>query len=163
VQEIRGNIDTRLHRVASGKVDGVIVAAAGMLRLGWQDRITEYLPLEYFLPKAGQGALAIEIRTDDSEMLTFAKTLNHKPTWQSVVSERAFEQALGGGCSTAIASLGTVSGNTLRLRGMAASHDGVTYASEEGSALAPEQVAKRLARRLLAIGAIGAVAKVREP
>ena len=162
VQGIRGNIDTRLRKVSSGEVDGIIVAAAAMIRLGWEDRITEYLPVEYFLPQAGQGALGIEIRAGAGEMLTLAQPLHHEPTWQSVAAERAFVRALGGGCSAAIASLGTVTGNTLSLQGMAASRDSILYASEEGSALAPEQVAKRLAQRLMEMGALQTAAKVRE-
>jgi len=159
VQGIRGNIDTRLRKVSSGEVDGIIVAAAAMIRLGWEDRITEYLPLDHFLPQAGQGALGLEIRAEDDEMLTLVQPLHHESTWQSVVAERSFVQAMGGGCSAAIAALGTVTGNTLRLQGMAASSNGILYASEEGDVLASEQVAGRLAQRLLAMGAVRTVAE----
>ena len=159
VQGIRGNIDTRLRKVSSGEVDGIIVAAVAMIRLGWEDRITEYLPLDYFLPQAGQGTLGLEIRVADSEMLTLVQPLHHESTWQSVVAERSFVQAMGGGCSAAIAALGTVVGNTLRLQGMAASSNGILYASEEGDVLASEQVAGRLAQRLLAMGAVRTVAE----
>lgn len=162
VKNIRGNIDTRLRKVANGEVEGVIVAAAAMIRLGWEDRITEYLPVEYFLPPAGQGALGIEIRAGDREVLRLVRSLHHEPTWQSVVAERAFLQAMGGGCSAAVASLATVTDNTLKLRGMATSHDRLLYASEEGSIHAPEEVAKRLAQRLLAMGAVRTVAEVKE-
>lgn len=159
VQGIRGNIDTRLRKMSSGEVAGVIVAAAAMIRLGWEDRITEYLPLDYFLPQAGQGALGLEIRAGDDEMLALVQPLHHESTWQSVVAERSFVQAMGGGCSAAIAALGTVAGNTLRLQGMAASSNGILYASEEGDVLASEQVAGRLAQRLLAMGAVRTVAE----
>jgi len=162
VQGIRGNIDTRLRKVSSGEVDGIIVAAAAMIRLGWEDRITEYLPVAYFLPQAGQGTLGLEIRAGDDEMLTLVQSLHDEITWQSVVAERSFVQAMGGGCSAAIAALGTVVGNTLRLQGMAASSNGILYASEEGDVLASEQVAGRLAQRLLAMGAVRTVAEARE-
>jgi len=162
VQGIRGNIDTRLGKVSNSEVDGIIVAAAGLIRLGWEDRITEYLPLEHFLPQAGQGTLGIEIRADDGEMLALVQPLHHQPTWQSIVAERTFVQALGGGCSSGVASLGTVTNNTLRLQGMAASSDGVLYASEEGIAHAPEQVAQHLAQRLLEMGAVRAAGEATE-
>lgn len=162
VKPIRGNIDTRLQKVTDGEVDGIIVAAAGLIRLGWQDRITEYLPVEHFLPPAGQGTLAIEIRADNSEILELVRPLNHKLTWQSILAERAFLQAMGGGCSAAIACLGTATGDTLGLRGMAASDCGVLYASEEGSASAPEEVGKRLAERLLKMGALETTTKTGE-
>jgi len=149
VKAIRGNIDTRLRKVPDGEVDGVIVAAAAMIRFGWEDRITEYLPLEHFLPQAGQGTLGIEIRADDREVLSLVQPLNHKPTWRSVVAERAFLQALGGGCSTAAASHGIISGDVLRLHGMVVGHGETLYASEEGSALVPDEVAKQLAQKLL--------------
>lgn len=162
VKGIRGNVDTRLRKVSSGEVDGIIVAAAAMIRLGLEDRITEYLPVEYFVPQPGQGALGIEIRADDSEMMMLVQPLYHESTWQSVTAERAFVQAMGGGCRTPIAALGAVNGNALRLQGMAANSNGILYASEEGSVLAPEQVARRLAQRLLEMGAVRTVAEARE-
>ena len=155
VQGIRGNIDTRLRKVSNGEVDAVIVAAAAMIRLGWEDRITEYLPLDLFLPAVGQGALGIEIRADDREMLTLVQPLNHEPTWQSVVAERTFLHALGGGCRAPIAALGTISGGALMLQGMVISASGsrILRATEGGSAIAPQQVGTRLAQRMLEMGA----------
>ncbi|MBA7504224.1 Porphobilinogen deaminase [subsurface metagenome] len=161
VEGIRGNVDTRLRKVAGGEVDGIIVAAAAMIRLGWEHRITEYLPVEHFLPQPGQGALGIEIRADDSEMMILVQPLYHESTWQSVVAERAFVQAMGGGCSAVIACLGTVSGDTLQLQGMATRNGKPIYASEKGSALAPDEVAKRLAQRLLEMGAARTVMEAR--
>src|SRR4030042_1664187 len=87
---IRGNIDTRLRKVSEGEVDGIIVAAAALIRLGWEDKITEYLPTEYFTPSVGQGALGIEIRSEDKETASLASAINHEPTWQSVTAERTF-------------------------------------------------------------------------
>jgi len=162
VERIRGNIDTRLRKVSSGEVDGVIVAAAAMIRLGWEDRITEYLPVEHFLPQACQGVLAIEIRAGDSEMLTLVQLVHHEPTWQSVVAERAFLQAMGGGCSSAIACLGMVSSNTLQLQGMAPSRGKLLHASEKGNVSAPAEVAERLAQRLWEMGAAHTVAEAGE-
>jgi len=164
VSSIRGNVDTRLRKVSSGEVDGVIVAAAALLRLGWEDKITEYLPLEYFLPAVGQGALVIETRLDDEEVAALVLPINHLPTWQSVVAERAFLSALGGGCRAPIAALGTVNGTSLKLEGMIAGASGkkMLYASEEGSAMSPEDVGVRLAQKMLEMGASDRVAEVRE-
>ena len=155
VCSIRGNIDTRLRKVSSGELDGVILAATAMLRLDWADRITEYLPLEYFLPPAGQGALGIEIRANDEEIGEIVSRLNHQPTWQSVVAERTFLSALGGGCRAPIATLGTINGDTLNLMGMVSDASGkkILHASEEGSAATPEQLGIRLARKMLKMGA----------
>jgi hydroxymethylbilane synthase len=156
VGNIRGNIDTRLRKVLEGNFDGVIVAAAAMIRLGWEDKITEYLPIEHFTPAVGQGTLGIEVRTADKEITTLVSKINDEPTWQAVVAERAFLQALGGGCRAPIAALGVVSDNTLKLRGMVAGTDGVKIirATEEGSASAPEQLGTRLAQRMSEMGAL---------
>jgi hydroxymethylbilane synthase len=158
---IRGNIETRLRKVASGDVDGVIVAAAAMLRLGREKEITEYLPLESFLPAAGQGALAVEGRLDDDEIAKIASPLNSLPAWQGVTAERAFLRAMGGGCRAPIAALGTVNGDVLRLEGMVADANGMKMlqASEEGNAASPEQTGERLASRLLALGAAEFIAR----
>lgn len=160
---IRGNVDTRLHKVSSGEVDGVIVAAAAMLRLRWEDKITEYLPLEHFLPAVGQGVLVIETRLDDKEMVELVSPLNHLPTWQSVMAERAFLRAVGGGCRAPIAALGSVNSVALKLTGMMASPDGqrMLRASEEGSANSPEGVGVRLAQKMLAMGASEFIAEAR--
>jgi hydroxymethylbilane synthase len=163
VCSIRGNVDTRLRKVSTGEVDGIVVAAAAMLRLGWQDRITEYLPLEHFLPAVGQGALVLEARLDDKEIEDLISPLNYIPAWQSVMAERAFLRAIGGGCRAPIAALGAVSNSTLKLEGMIASPDGrkMLRASEEGSAMSPEEVGTRLAQKMLAMGASEFIAEVR--
>ena len=163
VRSVRGNVDTRLRKVASGELDGVILAATAMLRLGWEDRITEYLPLEHFLPPAGQGALGIEIQANDEEIGELVSRLNHQPTWQSVVAERTFLSALGGGCRAPIATLGTVKGNTLKLRGMVSDASGqkILSASAEGNATTPEQLGIQLAGKMLKMGAAKFIMDVR--
>ncbi len=164
VCSIRGNVDTRLRKVSSGEVDGVIVAAAAMLRLGWEDKITEYLPLEYFLPAVGQGAVVIEARLDDKEVAELVSPINHLSTWQSITAERAFLRALGGGCRAPIAALGTVNSTILKLEGMIANSSGkeILHASEEGSAISPEEVGVRLAHKMLGREASDFIAKVRD-
>ena len=157
-------MDTRLRKVADGEFAGVILAAAAMQRLGWEEKINEYLPLDYFLPAVGQGALAIEARSDDKELTETAALLNHRPTWQSATAERAFLSALGGGCRAPIAALGTVNGSTLKLEGMVAEVRGrkVLRSSEEGSATTPEKLGEKLAQKLLAMGAAEFMAEAKE-
>ena len=152
---IRGNIDTRLRKVSCGEFDGVILAAAAMLRLGWQDKITEYLPLEPFLPAVGQGALVVEARIGDEDIAGLISPINHLPTWQSITAERAFLNAMGGGCRTPVAALGAVNGTTLKLEGMAAdvSTKKILRASEKGSVVSPEEVGERLVEKMAGMGA----------
>ncbi len=162
VCHIRGNVNTRLDKVSRGEFDGVILAAAAFIRLGWQDKISEYLPLKHFLPAVGQGALAVETRLDDTEVAELISSTNHLPSWQSVTAERAFLSAMGGGCRTPIAALGIVNGDTLKLEGMVADIEGkkVLYASEDGDAMSLEEVGVRLAQKLLGMGASDFVAEV---
>lgn len=161
---IRGNVDSRVRRVSSGELDGVIVAAAGLNRLGLTDKIAEYLPLEHFLPAVGQGALAVEARTEDQETLDILAPLNHTPTCQSVTAERAFLKMMGGGCSAPIAALGTVIGDGLRLMGMVSDVDGrrITKDTEEGKATEPERTGIRLARKFLDTVAAEFIAEARK-
>ena len=163
VCSIRGNVDTRLRKVTDGELDGVILAAAALQRLGWEDRVSDYLPTEYFLPAVGQGALAIEIRSDDTEAAKIVAALNHLPTWQSITAERAFLSALGGGCRAPIAVLGTVNDNTLNLTGTVAEAGGerILRASEKGSSTTPEQVGNQLAQKILEMGASKFIAEAR--
>ena len=160
---IRGNVDTRLRKVFCGELDGVILAAAAMSRLGWEEKISEYLPVEHFLPAVGQGALGIEARLGDKEIIELLSGINHLPTWQSITAERAFLKALGGGCRAPIAALGTVEDTVLKLEGMAADATGkkILRASEEDSATTPEQVGMRLAQKMLAMGASEFIAEAK--
>ena len=164
VSSIRGNVDTRLRKVAAAEYHGVILAAAALMRLGWEDKITEYLPLAQFLPAAGQGALVIEARLDDTEVAGLIAPLNHLQAWQSVTAERAFLEALGGGCRAPIAALAIVSDRTLTLEGMVADASGqkVLQATEEGIAMSPQEAGVRLAKRMLAMGAGELIAGVAE-
>ncbi len=155
VVNIRGNVDTRVDKVFSGEFDGVVLAAAALIRLGWQDKITEYLPPEHFLPPVGQGMLGIEIRSRDEATAEIVSRVNHLPTWQSATAERAFLLALGGGCRAPIAALGSVTGGRLRLEGMVADPEGKRqlHASREGSASQAEEIGRKLAEELLKRGA----------
>ena len=164
VSGIRGNVDTRMRKVTSGEYDGVILAAAALHRLGWEDKITEYLPTEYFLPAVGQGALVIEARAADTELAGMLAPLNHESTWQSVTAERAFLLALGGGCRAPIAALGTVNGTTLQLEGMVADNkkNRILRSSATGSTSEPENLGLQLAENLFGMGAKELLAEVGE-
>ena len=163
VCSLRGNVDTRLRKVSSGELDGVILAAAAMERLQWEDRISEYLPLEYFLPAVGQGALGIETQLGNEEITRLTSPINHLPTWQGTTAERVFLRALGGGCQTPIAALGTVKGDTLKLEGMVASVSGkrIIRTSAEGSTTTPEEVGEQLTQRMLSMGATELITEAR--
>jgi len=163
VCDVRGNIDTRLGKVFSGQLDGVVLAAAALIRLGLEGRITEYLPVDSFMPAVGQGALGIEIRAEDAQLAEIVASINHEPTWQSIAAERAFLKALGGGCRAPIAALGTVANGTIHLRGMVASPSGsgILWAEVEGSALAPEEVGNNLARRMTEMGAVALIERAK--
>ena len=148
---IRGNIDTRLRKVRMGEVDGVILAAAALLRLGWPDRITEFLPVDSFLPAVGQGAVVVEIRSDDKMTDRITSSVNDLSTWQAVLAERAFMRTLGGGCRAPIAALATVADGYLTIDGMVASMDYATIVRDRnaGPAEQAEAIGAELARMAL--------------
>jgi hydroxymethylbilane synthase len=152
---LRGNIDTRLRKVASGEFDSIVLAAAALIRLEMADRIAEYLPHEAFTPAVGQGALGIEVRESDSDIIDLLSPLNHDETWQCVVAEREFLRALGGGCRAPIAANGTVSEGSMYLQGMVADPDGKTIlrASCDREVPCGEEVGNELAMRMLDMGA----------
>jgi hydroxymethylbilane synthase len=155
IQDLRGNIETRLRKLADGHYDGIIMAAAALIRLGWGEKITEYLPIEHFTPEVGQGALGIEIRSDDETSGSLASRLNHQPTWQCVTAERAFLKALGGGCRTPITALGSILGNIIRLDGMiAGAHNTkILRCSLEGNPMESEKLGISLAQKMIDMGA----------
>ena len=154
VVDIRGNLDTRLRKVSSGQFDGIILAAAGLIRMGWEEQITEYLSMDICLPAVAQGALAIEAREGDEEIKRLVSVLNHKPTRQATTAEQAFLRFLGGGCRTPIAAFGQINGGTLELEGMVSTPDGgkLLRAGVQGSAELPEEVGSQLGEKLVALG-----------
>ena len=124
VEDIRGNVETRLKKMAHEEYDAVILAEAGLIRLGFADSIRSFLEPPFFLPAIGQGALGWEIRSDDQPMAEFLKPLNDAATFAAVLAERAMLRELRGGCSAPIAALGTVKNSTLSLHGRVLSLDG---------------------------------------
>jgi hydroxymethylbilane synthase len=163
VKAIRGNVDTRIQKALSGEIDGVMLAASAMKRLGWEDRITEYLPSEHFLPEIGQGALGIETRANDKETLAVVAHLNHQPTWYSIVAERAFLTALGGGCRAPIACLATVQNGKLKLDGLVGDTKGrrIIRESAQGKATDAEQIGLGLGRKMMGMGALELINEAR--
>lgn len=152
---LRGNVQTRLNKLETLDLEAVILAAAGLIRLGLQDRITERLQPDLCLPAIGQGALVIEIRQDDRRTAELVMPLNHRETRQATTAERAFLRHLGGSCVTPMAAFGELEGEALVLTGMVAGLDGTRLLRHavRGEADAPEQAGQALAEALLAAGA----------
>jgi hydroxymethylbilane synthase len=152
---LRGNLDTRLRKLESEALDAILLAAAGIHRLGWAERVTEYLEPEFMLPAVGQGALCLEARRDDPAVASLIAHLEHATTRQAVAAERAFLQRLEGGCQVPIAGYATVAGNRLALTGLVADPSGAPLYREtlEGPAASAAALGLRLAEDLLARGA----------
>ena len=150
--DLRGNLDTRLRKLERGEFDAIVLAYAGLHRMGWADRITEKIPIEICLPAVGQGALAIEARQDD-EVIAILQALDHADTRSAVTAERSLMRALEGGCQVPIGALGTVEGGKLVLQAVVASLDGRKLSMGDVSGDDPEAVGKRLAEILLSAGA----------
>ncbi|MGH7274192.1 MAG: hydroxymethylbilane synthase [Nitrospiria bacterium] len=152
---LRGNLDTRVRKLAQEGLDGIILAAAGLKRMGWLDRITEYIPFEVSLPAVGQGALGIECRAADEATNRRVDFLKHEVTRRCVHAERAFLRRLEGGCQVPIAALGQIENKRLRLEGLVSSVDGrrLIRDSLEGPVGEVEQIGVQLAELLLSKGA----------
>lgn len=154
--DIRGNLDTRLRKLEEGGYHALILASAGLYRLGMSHRITERLPLDQFTPAPGQGALALEIRTDDMKLLELLQPLNHLESAQSVAAERAFQAELKAGCSAAVGAYACLEGDELVLHAAIASPtDHLLYrTTERGSRTSAQQIGMRAAQTLRAKGAV---------
>jgi hydroxymethylbilane synthase len=152
---LRGNVGTRLDKLATEGYDAIILAAAGLNRLGLAHRITEFLAPETSLPAVGQGAIGIECRRDDSRINELLSALHDVPTALCVSAERAFNERLDGGCQVPIAGYAELSGGRLRLRGLVGTPDGsrVVRGETEGPRDAARALGITLAEDLLARGA----------
>lgn len=157
IVQLRGNLDTRLRKLDEGLFDAVIVAGAGLNRLGFADRITELLDPEVSLPAIGQGALGIETRKDDEETNALVLFFDHPDTSSCVRSERAFLKRLNGGCQVPIAAYATLgaSGKDLTLTGLVAAIDGTTFVKDSvtGPRENAEEMGLALGEKLLKAGA----------
>jgi hydroxymethylbilane synthase len=154
IVELRGNVDTRIKKISTDQLDGIILAAAGLQRLGLDDQITQMLPLETFLPAAGQGALAIETRMEDTEVVAMVQTLEHGPSRLAITAERAMLGEMAGGCQVPIGVYARIAGATLHMEGLIADLNGETCIRESlsGSRYNAEGLGRELARVLLARG-----------
>jgi hydroxymethylbilane synthase len=155
LKDLRGNINTRLNKLDAGDYDAIILATAGLLRLGFQDRIREMLDIELCLPAGGQGAVGIESRLKDTEITTLIETLNHAESAICVGAERAMNERLNGGCQVPIASLARLDGETLHLQGIVGSPDGaqILAANMSGKMQSYMELGNMVAEKLLEQGA----------
>ncbi len=154
IEDLRGNVDTRLRKLDEGQYDAIILAAAGLNRLGKSDRITSLIDPVQMLPAIGQGALGLELRVDDTDLLEGISFLNHADTATAVVAERAFLLRLEGGCQVPIGAFATANGDSVTLTGLIASVDGREILREEvsGTASEAEAMGTGLAEKLLDMG-----------
>ncbi len=150
---LRGNVDTRLRKVVEGDYDAIVLAAAGIERLGLAQYVTEYLPFEVMLPAPGQGALAVQCRSGDIETLHLLAVIHDLPTWRSVTAERAYLSTLGAGCSAPVAAYATHQGAHLEMQAMVASTDGRRMVRVSGRGEDPLLLGQNLARQALMQGA----------
>jgi hydroxymethylbilane synthase len=155
IRSLRGNLDTRLRKLDEGQYDAIILAAAGLIRLGLESRIRSVLTPEQSLPAPGQGALGIEIRDGDAAMAAVVAPLNDSETAHCVKAERAFSRALGGSCQVPLGGYAVIDGGQLWLRGFVATADGKEMVAGElrGDPSADEALGRQLAETLRAQGA----------
>ncbi|MDG2090074.1 MAG: hydroxymethylbilane synthase [Gammaproteobacteria bacterium] len=155
IKDLRGNVNTRLKKLDENEYDAIILAAAGLLRLGMKIRIQEYLEPSLCLPAGGQGAIGIECRVADNKVLNYLSVLNHRQSSICVNAERAMNAKLNGGCQVPIACLSELSGDSLKLCGIVGSADGkeILRSELEGSSSASEELGIKVAELLLQQGA----------
>ena len=155
ILDVRGNVDTRLRRLHEGRYDALVLAAAGLHRLGRQDAITAYLEPAVMLPAGGQGALGIQVRADDARVHDLVAPLADRAATLCCTAERRLQEVLEGGCRVPIGALALLDGDTLTLDTVVASEDGTRMVRDRlaGPAGAPGTVGERLAERLLEQGA----------
>jgi hydroxymethylbilane synthase len=156
VRELRGNVDTRVRKVESGEYDAVVLAKAGLDRLGWGQRISEVLSPQICLPAIGQGALAVETRSRDTELNELMARLDDPETRSAILAERSLLTALQGGCMVPIGGWARMERNEFVLEACVASVDGGDYIRERGSGPPdqPETLGQSVARALLDAGAV---------
>jgi hydroxymethylbilane synthase len=155
IEPLRGNVETRLQRLADGNLDAIVLACAGLIRLGLESRITSRLDMKDCLPAVGQGVIGVECRTDDSQTRASLKPIEHEATRIALDAERAFSQRLGGSCQSPIAAHAELVHGGLTLDGLVAEPDGSRLFRDgiSGAAHEAEILGERLADRVLAAGA----------
>ena len=155
VASLRGNVHTRLRKLDEGQYSAIILAAAGLKRLGLEERITSQISTKHSIPAVGQGALGIEINAAREDLLTMLAPLNHPETAACVIAERALSRALAGSCQVPIGAFAEMHGHEIHMVGFVSSIDGTQIVRDEvrGSASEPEALGLALADRLIAQGA----------
>jgi len=164
VDWLRGNVNTRLAKLDAGDYDAIILAASGLMRLGFNDRIRSAIEPEECLPAIGQGVLGIEIRSDDEQLREWIEPLRHAETTLRVTAERAVNETLNGGCQVPIAGYAVLEGDELYLRGLVGEPDGskILRAEVRGNSDRAHELGVELARQLLAQGADDILARLME-
>jgi hydroxymethylbilane synthase len=155
IRDLRGNVNTRLAKLDAGEFDAIILAAAGLIRLGFVERIRNYISIEQSLPANGQGAVGIECRSADLAIQALLAPLEHAKTRSAVLAERAMNRALQGGCQVPIGAFAVLEGEQLWLRGLVGQLDGreILRAEVRGLSTDAELLGQQLASALLAQGA----------
>ncbi|MFC4409871.1 hydroxymethylbilane synthase [Chungangia koreensis] len=162
IKWIRGNIDTRLKKLETEEYDAIILAAAGLKRMGWSDDVvTEFIDTERCLPAVGQGALGIECREDDTELLNELAKLNDEPTWRAIQTERAFLSAMDGGCQVPIAGYAVAEGPNVAFTGYVGSPDAMKIFKATVIQEDPISAGKEVARQLSEQGAYEVIQQVK--
>jgi hydroxymethylbilane synthase len=163
--DVRGNVDTRWRKLEEGQFDAIILAAAGLIRLGWSDRITESLDTLISTPAAGQGIIGIECRAGDRHSTALAAPLHDIAAGACIAAERSFTQRLHGGCESPIGAYARLSGETLTLWAMIGANSGVTLLRDEisGPVATAEALGRTLADSMLAAGGEALLAPTRDP
>ena len=164
IVDVRGNLDTRMRKAETGEVDAVVLAAAGITRMGWGERITHYIPTEQMISAVGQGAIGIEIREDDEFMRHVCEAIGHPETMECVTAERVVMRRLEGGCQVPIGAYARYEEGTLTMDAMVGSVDGARIVREQlcGDAGEPEALGEAMVERLLRLGAGDILAEIRD-
>ncbi|KLU66859.1 porphobilinogen deaminase [Desulfosporosinus acididurans] len=159
--DLRGNLQTRWRKLQESEMDGIVLAAAGVKRLGWEERITQILAEDIMLSAVGQGSIAVEIAEDRNDIRDLLAHLNHPETEKAVCAERALMRRLEGGCQVPIGALGQNKSGEIHLKAMVASLDGNRLLKAQGKGTDPEKVGVEVAGQLLSLGAAEILAEIR--
>nr|WP_321407017.1 hydroxymethylbilane synthase [uncultured Carboxylicivirga sp.] len=163
VVDIRGNVDTRLKKMKDGYCDAMVMAGAGLIRLGYDAEITQLFEPQNLIPACGQGAIAIEIRDNDSKMEELVKALHCEQSYNKITAERSFLNELEGGCQIPIGAYATINGDELVLTGMVALPDGSKEirATESGKTVDAEKIGRKLGQKIITLGGNDILIQVR--
>ena len=164
IVDVRGNLDTRMRKAENGELDAVVLASAGITRMGWADRITSYVPVTQMVPAVGQGAIGIEIREDDEFMRHVMEQVGHPETMECVTAERVVMRMLEGGCQVPIGAYARYEDGALVMDALVGSVDGKRIVREQlcGDAGEPEALGEAMVARLRALGAGEILAEIRD-